>query len=76
MENPFKKKWVRTGLIVVFAIAVFLDPARGHTKIEAVEAESECIACHTDVEKLARLSREIEKIRPKLGKSAETSGEC
>jgi hypothetical protein len=39
------------------------------------KSESQCVVCHTDVKKLIRLSWEIEKIRPKQGQSAETSGE-
>jgi hypothetical protein len=42
---------------------------------EVGKAESQCVVCHTNVKKLIRLSWEIEKIRPKRGKSAETSGE-
>ena len=76
MKSPLKKKRHRTGLIVVFGIAAFLGPARGYAKPEGAQAKSECIACHTDMEELIRLSWEIEKIRLKPGKSAETSGEC
>jgi hypothetical protein len=36
---------------------------------------SQCVTCHTDVKRLIRLGWEIEKIRPKKGRSAETSGE-
>lgn len=71
-----KKKGHRAGLIVVFAIVAFLCPSRGYVKAKAAEAKSECIACHTDEKKLIRLTREIEKIRPKPGKSAERFGEC
>lgn len=42
---------------------------------EVGKSESQCVVCHTNVKKLIRLSWEIEKIRPKQGKSAETSGE-
>lgn len=42
---------------------------------EVMKSQSQCVVCHTDVKKLIRLSWEIEKIRPKQGKSAETSGE-
>jgi len=75
MKSLLKKKGYRAGLIAVVAIAAFLGPARGYAKAEAAEAKSECIACHTDVKQLIRLSSEIEKIRPKLGMSAETLGE-
>lgn len=76
MKSLSKKKGHRAGFIVVFAIAAFLSPARVYAKAEAVEAKSECIACHTHVKKLIRLSSEIEKIRPEPGKSAaEAAGE-
>jgi hypothetical protein len=39
------------------------------------KSESECLVCHTNVKRLIRLSWEVEKIRSKQGKSAETSGE-
>ncbi|UCG12492.1 MAG: hypothetical protein JSU72_18715 [Deltaproteobacteria bacterium] len=42
---------------------------------EVSKSESQCVVCHTDAKKLIRLSWEIEKLRPKKGKSAETSGE-
>ena len=42
---------------------------------ELGKTESQCVVCHTNVKKLIRLGWEIEKIRPKPGKSAETSGE-
>ena len=43
--------------------------------VEIDKSESQCVVCHTNVKKLIRLSWEIEKIRPKQSKSAETSGE-
>ncbi|MGD8774586.1 MAG: hypothetical protein PVF76_06365 [Syntrophobacterales bacterium] len=45
------------------------------TEAEVGKPESQCVVCHTNVKKLIRLSWEIEKIRPKQGASAETSGE-
>ncbi|MCG6917533.1 MAG: hypothetical protein LJE89_08295 [Deltaproteobacteria bacterium] len=39
------------------------------------KSESQCVVCHTDVKKLIRLGWEVEKIRPKQGTSAQTSGE-
>jgi hypothetical protein len=44
-------------------------------EVEVGKSESQCVVCHTDVKKLIRLSWEVEKIRPKQGQSAETSGE-
>jgi len=76
MKNLLKKKGYGAGLIVVFVIAAFLGPAAAYAKAEIAEAKSECIACHTDLNRIIRLSSEIEQIRPKLGKSAEASGEC
>lgn len=43
--------------------------------VEIDKSESQCVVCHIDVKMLIRLSWEIETIRPKPGKSAETSGE-
>jgi hypothetical protein len=71
MKSLLKNKGNGAGLIVVFAVMTFLGPAREYAK---AEAKSECIACHTDLKELIRLSREIEKIRPGPSKSAETSG--
>jgi len=42
---------------------------------EVGKSESQCVVCHTDVKKLIRLSWEVEKLRPKKDKSAETLGE-
>lgn len=39
-------------------------------------AESECVNCHTDAERLVTLARKIEKVRPKPGPSPESTGEC
>ena len=65
-----------------YAIAIFVlmsYSACGLTlaekESEVGDSESQCVVCHTNVKKLIRLSWEIEKIRPKQGKSAETSGE-
>ncbi|MCK4485313.1 MAG: hypothetical protein KAU38_00945 [Desulfobacterales bacterium] len=71
-----KKKDYGAGLIVVFVIAAFLGLAAAYAKAEPAKSKSECIACHTDLNRIIRLSSEIEKIRPKLGKLAEASGEC
>jgi len=75
MKNLLKKKGYRAGLIVVFAVAALLGPAAAYAKAEPAEAESECIACHTDLNRIIRLISEIEKIRPESGKSPEASGE-
>ena len=44
-------------------------------ELEVGKSESQCVVCHTNVKKLIRLGWEIEKIKPKQGKSGETSGE-
>ena len=58
-------------LVVLCACSLTLT----EKKPEVGETESQCVVCHTDVKKLIRLGWEIEKIRPKQGKSAQTSGE-
>ncbi len=75
MKNLLKKKGYAAGQIVVFAIAAFLAPACGYAKAKPAEAKSECIACHTNLNRIIRLGSEIKKIRPESGKSAEASGE-
>ena len=51
------------------------SPTLTKKESEVGKTESQCVVCHTDVKKLIRLGWEIEKIRPKQGKSAQTSGE-
>ena len=75
MKNLLKKKGYGAGLIAVFAVAAMLGSAAAYAKAEPAEAKSECMVCHTDLDRIIRLSSEIEKARPKLGKSAETIGE-
>jgi hypothetical protein len=75
MKSMLKKKGYGAGRIVVFAIAAFLAPACGHAKAELTKAKNECVACHTDLNTMIRLSSEIKQIRPASGKSAEASGE-
>ena len=58
-------------LVIVYACSQTLT----EKKPEAGETESQCVVCHTSVKKLIRLGWEIEKLRPKQGKSAQTSGE-
>ena len=40
-----------------------------------VNGKSECVRCHTNVKGLIRLGWEVEKVKPKQGKSTKTSGE-
>jgi len=39
-------------------------------------AQSECVICHTNAERLVTLAREMEKVRLKPGPSPESTGEC
>ena len=75
MKNLLKKQGYGAGIIAVFAIAAVLGPTAAYAKAEPAKSKSECITCHTDIYRIIRLSSEIEKTRPKLGKSAETLGE-
>ena len=65
--------YVMALFVVVYLCACGL--ALTETEAEVGKPESQCVICHTNVKKLIRLSWEIEKIRPKQGKSTETSGE-
>lgn len=75
MKNLLKNKGYGGVLIAVFAIAALLGPTAAYAKGEPAKSKSECITCHTDIDRIIRLSSEIEKTRPKLGKSTETLGE-
>lgn len=68
-------KLVLVCVFVVFWLGLFVGLTPNNCMTEEVKAENQCVVCHTDVKKLIRLSWEIEKIRPKPVKSAETSGE-
>jgi hypothetical protein len=57
-------------LIAVFAVSALLGLTIVYAK---AEAKSECVVCHTDMKRLIHLSWEINQVRPKLDKSAETS---
>ena len=67
-------KWYVMALSV-WVIFCACSPTLTEKKPEVGKTESQCVVCHTDVKKLIRLGWEIEKIRPKQGKSAQTSGE-
>lgn len=60
--------------IFLFSV-IFLIGLTSEVSMTEQATESQCAICHTDAKKLIRLSWEIEKIRPKAEKSAETSGE-
>jgi len=67
-------RWYVMAVCVLVSFCVF-SLTLAEEEPEVGKSESQCVVCHTNVKKLIRLSWEIEKIRPKLGKSAETSGE-
>jgi hypothetical protein len=69
------KKFVlpATILTLIFLSFITLNPETSMSK--GIGGSSQCVNCHTNVSKLLRLSWEIEKIRPKPGKSAKISGE-
>ena len=75
MKSMLKKKGFAVGEIVIFAIAAFMAPACGYIQAQPAKAKNECIACHTDLNTIIRLTSEIAQIRPALGKSAEGAGE-
>jgi hypothetical protein len=76
MKRLLKKKGYGAGLIAFFAISTLFGPAAAYAQAEAAKSRSECVVCHTDLNKIIRLSSEIEKIRPESDKSAaEASGE-
>ncbi|RLB83344.1 MAG: hypothetical protein DRH17_02885 [Deltaproteobacteria bacterium] len=60
---------------LVFFVAALVGPTPKISMAKEASAKNECVGCHTNVKKLIRLSWEIEKIRPKPDKSAETAGE-
>ena len=75
MKGLLKKKSYGAGLIAVFTISALLGPAAVYAQVEPAKPRSECIACHTDLDRIIRLSSEIEQIRPESDKTAEGSGE-
>lgn len=75
MKSMLKKKGSAASEIVIFTIVAFLAPACGYIKAQPAKANNECIACHTDLNTIIRLSSEATRIRPASGKSAEGAGE-
>lgn len=73
MKDLLKKKGCGAGLIAVVAVSALLGFTTVYAKAEIAEAKSECVVCHTDMKRMILLSWEIEQVRPKLDKSAETS---
>ncbi|MGD8254221.1 MAG: hypothetical protein PVH34_10455 [Syntrophobacterales bacterium] len=67
-------RWYVSAICVLVSFSAWsLTLAEQEPEVDT--SESQCVVCHTNVKKLIRLSWDIEKIRPKQGKSAETSGE-
>ena len=75
MQGMLKIKGCTAGEIVIFVIAAFLAPACGYAKAQPAKPKNQCVACHTDLNTIIRLSSEVTQIRPVSGKSAEASGE-
>jgi hypothetical protein len=61
------------GAVWLLAFTLILGPTAAIAQQTATP--SECVACHANLKKLIRLCWEVEKIKPKLAQSAETSGE-
>lgn len=68
-----KTNFTAKRLIAVLAVSALLGLTTVYAKAEIAEAKSECVVCHTDMKRMILLSWEIEQVRPKLDKSAETS---
>ena len=73
MKSLLQKKSYRAGLMAFFAVSALLGLTIVYAKAEIAEAKSECVVCHTDMKRLIHLSWEIEQVRSKLDKSADTS---
>jgi len=61
-------------IVFLLVLLIALTPKTSMVK-ETPANKNECVKCHTNLKKLLLLSVEIEKIRPKPAKSAETAGE-
>ena len=70
-----KIKSCAAGEMVVFVIVTFLAPACGYTKARPEKVKNECIACHTDLNTIIRLSSEVAHMGPASGKSPMGAGE-
>lgn len=69
------KRFVLAATMLMFIFLSFLTLNPETSMAKGLGGSSECINCHTNVSKLLRLSWEVEKNKPKPGKSAKTSGE-
>jgi|GEM_PF-2230133 len=77
MKEKRALKWLRTlfSLFILTSSGLLLQEVRPSASPALSQLQSECVQCHTNVKKLIRLSWEVEKIKPKQKKSAQTSGE-
>jgi len=73
MKKLVQNKGNGACLIIVFAVSALLSFNTVYAMAKIVEAKSECVVCHTDMNRLIHLSWEIEQDSPKLDKSTETS---
>jgi hypothetical protein len=62
-------------LLILIGGLVVMPKIVAQATAEKSLTQSQCVACHTDVKGLIRLSWEVEKLRPKPVQSAEISGE-
>jgi hypothetical protein len=71
---PVLLRSILAGIVAIGVFTVVLQ-ANDETPGDASSAQTQCVVCHTNVKGLIRLSWEVEKLRPKPARSAETSGE-
>jgi hypothetical protein len=67
-----KKSFV-WAVVFFFPLLIVLTPKTSINK--EIDAENECVNCHTNLKKLMDLSWEVKKIKPKMEQSKEISGE-
>ena len=60
---------------VVFCLPLFLVFMPKASSNKELDAENQCVSCHTNLKKLMDLAWEVKKIKPKLERSKEISGE-
>jgi hypothetical protein len=69
------KKLALTACCLVPSLSVGIDLWEEMAIAKEVNSKNECVRCHTNVKGLIRLGWEVEKVKPKQGKSTKTSGE-
>lgn len=67
------KKRIVWAVVFFFPLLIVLTPKTSINK--EIDAENECVNCHTNLKKLMDLSWEVKKIKPKQELSKEISGE-